>query len=154
MKGQAHMKAFSGKAAWRCEERGCLCTEREVTAGGCRGGRWETLHRTSRLPSDPDAAQSPVSTRSPFPDQKHQDLPSTCTDPRVRVKESSLCLASSQDSCPTMFCTQMTSSTKANSWLMSIKVTDSQPEAGAGTFRALNRELTSLHISCKRAQVG
>lgn len=86
--------------------------------------------------------------------QKHQDLPFTSTDPRVSVKGSSLSLASSQDICPAIFCGQMTSSTKASSWLMSIPYAESQPKAGDGTFRALTRELTSLHIACKSAQVG
>lgn len=37
---------------------------------------------------------------------------------------------------------------------MSIKFVESQPEAGDGSFRASNRELTSLLVSCKSAQVG
>lgn len=77
--------------------------------------------------------------------QKHQDLPFTSTHPRVNVKGSSLSLASSQDICPAIFCRQMTSSTKASSWLMSIPFAESQPKAGDGTFRALTRELMSLH---------
>ncbi|KAF6288465.1 hypothetical protein mRhiFer1_009177 [Rhinolophus ferrumequinum] len=59
-----------------------------------------------------------------------------------------------RDICPAIFCRQMTSSTKASSWLMSIRFAESQPKAGDGTFRASTRELTSLHISCKLAHVG
>lgn len=35
---------------------------------------------------------------------------------------------------------------------MSIWFVESQPEAGGGTFRALNSELMRLCIPCKKAQ--
>lgn len=76
-----------------------------------------------------------------------QGLPFICDDPTVSVTGSSLILASSQNTCPDVFCGQMTSSTKARRLLMSIKFTESQPEEGDGSLRALKRELTILDTS-------